>query len=435
MRQCFEYDATVPSMRKRAKKRKALATKEERRHKRSAPDTAPARSAAAPLPAAAAALPMSGSFMPTVDGLGELSDWLAGLCDPSSSVAQVNRSSSAPHGNLFLTQGKYQNEQQCGEASSGARDDTSPCALAPGEKPSYMEHPVAKSAGDDSWLQSLFASSHPPVLSNGLTSPLTTLPLSSGGGGGHSVVAPTVCNLFDNPVANDLFAAFGTSTPLSSAAVPLSTPRTASFLSSFATADDAVIPRTSRQPSPATSSNSEHGADDMGSQSPLSSDHFAMLIGASGGRDAISKLFDTPSSSSALMDPLSMLLSPPNTAPIAGSAVGAPAVNAISSIGLLDQYYWPGSQNTTATATAKPAVSMSVVPASGSESGLDTSSSAAVEHNVPFNLDHLFRPTPNTTQSSLTADSLISPAIGTDIIQNIFGPPAADAAAKSTPIM
>ncbi|KAJ2508626.1 hypothetical protein IWW47_000512 [Coemansia sp. RSA 2052] len=201
-----------------------------------------------------------------------------------------------------------------------------------------------------------------------------------------------------------------------------------SFLSAFG--GDAVIPRTSRHPSPATSNNSESGPDDMDVRSPLSPDHLAMLIGGHGTHSDISKIFLSPQQSSAsVLDPLSMLLSPPNSAIVSSSAptvspaaaTSAPTASSIDTIGLLDNYYWPNSQSAApassiaaATAALSASLPSSVVPANdiGSKHKLLSSMTAtSLDHGVPFDLDHLFgSPPPTITAHPIHSSSLSLPA-------------------------
>ncbi|KAJ2039817.1 hypothetical protein H4S04_004361 [Coemansia sp. S16] len=363
MGRCFEHDATVPSMRKRAKKRKALAIKEERRHKRVTPG--PIGSVARPTLDV-----QQPSTQPSLDLLSDDLDWLADLCQQPSAASSTaaNTSSGTPlrtagHNELFLSQGNYQNET-LSEASPDARVAT-PCTLAL-DNNSYTD-----------WLQSL-------VSNHGLTS-----------------LPPSVeCPLLDNNVA-DLFAAFGSGPNTESSIRAADT----SFLSAF-TSGDAVIPRTSRHPSPATSNNSESGPDDL-----------AMLIGGNGD---ISKIFSSQPQSSAL-DPLSLLLSsPPHSAPVAGNA------SAVGSIGLLDHYYWSNSQSVAAQSTNALSASLpsSVVPANiGAKHKLPNSTAVPLDHDVPFDLDHLFSSPPAT--AALTSPSDLSATVQSvtadNLIENILG--------------
>ncbi|KAJ2017582.1 hypothetical protein GGI14_002896 [Coemansia sp. S680] len=304
MGRCFEHDATVPSMRKRAKKRKALAIKEERRHKRVTPG--PIGSVARPTLDV-----QQPSTQPSLDLLSDDLDWLADLCQQPSAASSTaaNTSSGTPlrtagHNELFLSQA-------------------------------------------------------------------------------------------------DLFAAFGSGPNTESSIRAADT----SFLSAF-TSGDAVIPRTSRHPSPATSNNSESGPDDL-----------AMLIGGNGD---ISKIFSSQPQSSAL-DPLSLLLSsPPHSAPVAGNA------SAVGSIGLLDHYYWSNSQSVAAQSTNALSASLpsSVVPANiGAKHKLPNSTAVPLDHDVPFDLDHLFSSPPAT--AALTSPSDLSATVQSvtadNLIENILG--------------
>ncbi|KAJ2031517.1 hypothetical protein IWW57_000676 [Coemansia sp. S610] len=368
MDRCFEHDATVPSMRKRAKKRKALASKEEKRHKRVT--LGPLGSASRP---SLEVLPPS-SAQPALGLLSEDLDWLTDLCQQPSAASSTsaNTSSGTPlrttgHSELFMSQGNYQKEiQSCSENSPDARAATTPCALALGDN-SYI-----------GWLQSL-------VPNHGLTLP-----------------PPSVeCPLVDNNVA-DLLAAFGSAPNTESS---LRAPDT-SFMSAF-TSGDAVIPRTSRHPSPTTSNNSESGHDDL-----------AMLIGGNGD---IAKMFSTQPQSSAL-DPLSLLLSsPPNSAPVAGSTS---TVGSIGAIGLLDHYYWSNSQSSAALPIS--ALS-SVVPASsiGAKQKLPNTTAAPLDHDIPFDFGQLFSsPPPSATLPPTTDLGAAVQSINADtLIENILGSP------------
>ncbi|KAJ2897967.1 hypothetical protein IWW38_001554, partial [Coemansia aciculifera] len=109
MGRCFEHDATVPSMRQRAKKRKALVVKDERRNRRATLGL-DGRSSVLPSPGSAPRVSGGSKLQSTLSlqqqkqqqllpqqpqqqlslGLlpGDLSDWLADLCQqPSSAVA------------------------------------------------------------------------------------------------------------------------------------------------------------------------------------------------------------------------------------------------------------------------------------------------------------------------------------------------------------
>ncbi|KAJ1824403.1 hypothetical protein LPJ60_000802 [Coemansia sp. RSA 2675] len=306
MDRCFEHDATVPSMRKRAKKRKALASKEEKRHKRVT--LGPLGSASRP---SLEVLPPS-SAQPALGLLSEDLDWLTDLCQQPSAASSTSANTS-----------------------SGT--------------------------------------------------PLRTT--------GHS-------ELFMSQA--DLLAAFGSAPNTESS---LRAPDT-SFMSAF-TSGDAVIPRTSRHPSPATSNNSESGHDDL-----------AMLIGGNGD---IAKMFSTQPQSSAL-DPLSLLLSsPPNSAPVAGSTS---TVGSIGAIGLLDHYYWSNSQSSAALPIS--ALS-SVVPASsiGAKQKLSNTTAAPLDHDIPFDFGQLFSsPPPSATLPPTTDLGAAVQSINADtLIENILGSP------------
>ncbi|KAJ2534531.1 hypothetical protein EV175_007020, partial [Coemansia sp. RSA 1933] len=150
MAQCFEHDATVPSMRKRAKRRKALATKEEqRRAKRRqstldrTPLTPSSRTLSMPTIGADAtatsqlglsvtmpstlgsiatdplasslpflATPVTANSVADNNSISQLDDWLADLCNSASatglstSTADYSAvlSSAANSSNMLLSQ-------------------------------------------------------------------------------------------------------------------------------------------------------------------------------------------------------------------------------------------------------------------------------------------------------------------------------------------
>ncbi|KAJ2249692.1 hypothetical protein GGI13_004206 [Coemansia sp. RSA 455] len=143
-----------------------------------------------------------------------------------------------------------------------------------------------------------------------------------------------------------------------------------------------------------------------------------MLIGGNGD---ISKIFLSQPQSSAL-DPLSLLLSsPPHSAPVAGNA------SAVGPIGLLDHYYWSNSQSVAAQSTNALSASLpsSVVPANiGAKHKLPNSTAVPLDHDVPFDLDHLFSSPPAT--ATLTSPSDLSATVQSvtadNLIENILGP-------------
>ncbi|KAJ2453806.1 hypothetical protein EV183_002003 [Coemansia sp. RSA 2336] len=254
----FEHDTAVPSIRKRAKKRKAH-SKEERLKKRRHLQKLPEAQA---------------------DTLGNI-EWLTKLCDGPQ-----------------LSQGNY-NETQLGVSGSQLLGSTA----------------NSQSNETASWLESLFQ-----------TSPTDT----------------KVLTMDNSKNVADLFAA------LESNSLP----------------DDAVIPQTSRQPSPTTNSDS---ADDDAISSDL-----AMLIGTK-----------SSMSDPNYLDSLSMLLSPPASADAAKS----------TQLSMLDPNLW---------SSAAP--------------------SLAKESTQSFDLSGLFTSEPAATRSnSAFAPDAISPLDTNSIVENLFG--------------
>ncbi|KAJ1991139.1 hypothetical protein GGI25_003583 [Coemansia spiralis] len=520
MSQCFEHDATVPSMRRRAKKRKALASKEEQRRvkrlsmvKKDSPGFASMSDAAAiknnnsstmqisdsqlssVLPSAIHTMPSVDSsfatdigvtalpFLTTEDSgdnsVSQLDDWLAKLCNNTSSAAIASSTAafadssgvvgtSSRHttsSNMLLTQGKYEQIAQnisaadCKnntEASSGTGVADTLSYPGPCNKPSYND-PLSPY-----WLESLLlpsskmneafssvgaanAADRPLVSFEAPATfsfpPLLSQQFSIDGVFGLSTSSPSAApvsrgSLFDSykdNVVADIFSVLGSSSSSASALTSTTdallhpvlspsssetvTPTTATVGSvsvpaagttakspSTAFSDDAVIPRTSRHSSPATS-NSESGADDIDANTPFSPDDLAMLIGGGANTKNVPKLLLQPTSSqqstsaasATVLDPLSALLSPPESASFGMQSVLSKQdeASASGSLGLLDQYYWSSSAPITAsTATGTnikggSSVLSPVVPASRSASCSDV---------VPFDISHLF-----STQSADTS--------------------------------
>ncbi|KAJ1901133.1 hypothetical protein LPJ81_003807 [Coemansia sp. IMI 209127] len=494
MAQCFEQDAAVPSMRKRAKKRKALASKEEQRRARRrqsvldrTPNAAFSRTQSIPPISAGAASQMhlSVGMPPTLsafsadplasslpflttpitangvsenDSISQLDDWLADLCNsanangPSSAVGlqpavsatdySTVLSSATTSSNMLLSQGKYLQDTQgspatCFESNSeipsGARAATS-SAHGPCDN-SYNE-PLSPD-----WLESLLSSSSSPPPCLPLSAPihaagtngglLTTAPkllfaqqqagqipgssnnpcsgaegasfiqqfsidgalghdctflpsaapnnISCGGGGSLNVVA-------------DIFSVFGTSPsalPPTSAPVAIGSSANARSSPSATLVEDAVIPRTSRHPSPATS-NSESGADDIDAHAPISPDELALLIG-SGSNGASNGVKRSHVASADMLDPLSALLSPPSSAHL-GLSNGIGKHNADDGSngvldGVLGHCYWPSSLS---SALAAPAPTATVGTPSALSSIVPASRSASCSDAVPFDINDLF---------------------------------------------
>ncbi|KAJ2862881.1 hypothetical protein GGI22_002084 [Coemansia erecta] len=494
MAHCFEQDATVPSMRKRAKKRKALASKEEQRRakrRQSILDRTPNTSfsriqSITPISAGAASqMPSSAGMPPILSGISadplasslpflttpvtangvsenhsisQLDDWLADLCSsanasgPSSAVGLQSAvsatdystvlSSATTSSNMLLSQGKYLQDTQSSPAAcfesnaetpSGARAATS-SAHGPCDN-SYNE-PLSSD-----WLESLLSSSSSPPPCLPLSAPihaagtngglLTTAPESlfaqqqSGQSSGSSNnpcsgaerasfiqqfsidgALGRGCTFLPSAASNniscagggslnvvaDIFSVFGTSPstlPPTSAPIAIGSLANARFSPSATLVEDAVIPRTSRHPSPATS-NSESGADDIDSHAPISPDELALLIG-NGSNGASNGVKRPQVESAGMLDPLSALLSPPSSAHLGLSdGVGKHNADRGSSVlgGVLDHCYWPPSLSSalaapapTAATVGTPSALSSIVPATRSASCSDA---------VPFDINDLF---------------------------------------------
>ncbi|KAJ2800260.1 hypothetical protein H4R21_003246 [Coemansia helicoidea] len=417
MGNCFEQDATVPSIRKLAKKRKSVALREERRTKR---QQSVAQQSSRSSPAAAALAALKAPAVPLVPvaaagGVGNLSDWLADLCD--SAAADAASAPSASCSTALL--GDYLRLPANPEA-------TGPLLMSQGNYPPQREGEAGSDAVPSAeWLDSLLAGAGdlsartPPA---GFPAGLTPTPLDAANAGGSA--APTARDMTDDNVA-DLLAA------LTSASAPSGTVALAPF------ADDAVIPRVSRHPSP-SSSNTDSAADTdsaaPGAHPPLSPDDLERLIGRSVGDAATAHGSVAPvcvkahSADASYLDSLTMLLSPPHSASPAISADGPPAKPV--ALSLLDPRFW--SSHSSAAASLS-------LPATASPIGAARSADAAgAAHHASFDLNDLFRePKAAATaaaSSALSPSSLAasadcaasqalaaSPIDTTSIIENIFG--------------
>ncbi|KAJ1718821.1 hypothetical protein LPJ61_006456 [Coemansia biformis] len=432
MDRCFEHDATVPSIRKLAKKRKALATREERRSKRRQstapqPGTVPLQSLCASPAAEARQAPTAFTALSTAGGgggIGQLSDWLAGLCDGAATPGTLSSGSPAAlfggclrlpestgaTGSLLLSQGKYQQQRE-GEAGGGA--------LLPAD---WLESLLAGGAAPTDSAQ---AASHP----HGLT------PSSSGAACTGGPAASAAGNVMDANVA-DLLAAL-TSTSASSGTT-----------AARSLAEDAVIPRTSCHPSPTASSTESGGDADSvaaGPHAPLSPDDLELLIsgggasdGAAARRPAQPVCVKTHSTDASYLDSLTMLLSPPHSASPAAADVpaGKPAP-----LDLLDPRFW-SSHSAATHSLSLPAVSSPVNTAMPAAPG----GAGAGHHHGSFDFSDLFSsavtpassatPAQQPQQPSLAvaaassaptapqkefAASIMSPLDTNSIIENIFG--------------
>ncbi|KAJ2718748.1 hypothetical protein GGI07_005613 [Coemansia sp. Benny D115] len=267
----FEHDATVPSMRKRAKKRKLQSAKEDRIKAKKA------KSAEVP------------------DSMAHITSWLSDLSDASKSRATPSNSSLRPAEQLTdLSTGNLINVSAKETLADGSAGFTNSSLAA------------QVSFDKDDWLQSLLAPQADSSSSNGLTD--CNIPSAS---------APLADSLFINNVA-DIFAALGSPQP-ATYAVP----------SQADSSGDAGVPRNSRQASPATS-NSESGADDTENRIPLSPDDLAMIISDTKQQQGVVSAVDT---SAGFFDPISMLLSPPasaNTTGVPDSATNNSALDLLN---------------------------------------------------------------------------------------------------------
>ncbi|KAJ1720615.1 hypothetical protein LPJ53_004779 [Coemansia erecta] len=208
---------------------------------------------------------------------------------------------------------------------------------------------------------------------------------------------------------------------------------------------DAGVPRNSRMNSPATS-NSESGADEIDS-GILSSDELAMIIGS--GNNAISKPQPAPAATAALssghqhpssiattslattgslFDPISMLLSPPNSASTAISASQPPhsvtAATTSESLDLFSQYYWPSvpqqQQQQQQQQSGLSDASLSNSTSSSAITFSDSTKTLAPADDVPFDLNKYLDSV--TAAGNAQSGAYIDAALGSgDIIDDIFG--------------
>ncbi|KAJ2681783.1 hypothetical protein GGH99_005037 [Coemansia sp. RSA 1285] len=427
MAQCFEQDAAVPSMRKRAKKRKALASKDEhRRAKRRQSVVSKTSSTLSSRTLSMSAI--SADAVPRFYSHSVLPPALTAI-DSTRSVAVDPLASTLPFLATPIT------------ANSTSENDSI------NQLPDWLAGLCNSANGDGS------------LVTNALSSSTIGLQQTAD----YSAVVDSTTSgdaLFSQ--VEDIFSIFGTSS--ASPLPPVSAPAaslTKAHSPSATLVDDAVIPRTSRHPSPATS-NSESGADDIDAHTPMSPDDLALLIGGShSGSDASGISGKLPVSSSAtetaanvnassagILDPFSALISPSSSAQL-NMSDGSGKHNAngsTSSFGMFDRYYWPPSitsapadstRTTTDTSLSKDAyssgLSSSIVPPSSS------SRSASCSDAAPFDFSDLFG-TANTASSDTGDDGTVSakaestnsnmpPVTGTSasavdtasIIDNIFG--------------
>ncbi|KAJ2716540.1 hypothetical protein H4R19_000591 [Coemansia spiralis] len=372
---CFEQDAAVPSIRKLAKKRKALASREERRtRRRQSTAQQPLRTGPAAAQHASAAPAVAAA-----SGTNPLSDWLAGLCSTAApaegSVGLLGDYLRLPEnpdaaGSLLMSQGNYPYAQP-------------------------------RDAGAD-WLDSLLAGTSGVAASTQVVSSTAGLtPTSLGAANAGGSAAPTAGNVTAANVA-DLLAA------LTSAGAPSGTAAAAAAARSFT--EDAVIPHATRHPSPSTS-NTESGADTDTAHRPLSPADLERLIGSS--KPVPPVCVKAHSTDASYLDSLTMLLSPPHSASPA-TATDAPPTKQVA-LDLLDPQFWASHSG--------PAHSLSL-PATSSPIGAAKPADAAASHTASFDLSDLFSvPKTNATTAppSASAASVASPIDAISIIENIFG--------------
>ncbi|KAJ1894244.1 hypothetical protein LPJ66_005304 [Kickxella alabastrina] len=352
MAQYFDYDATVPSMRKLAKKRKAHGAKDDQQRLKAKKPKAPETLSPPPV-------------VPVKDSLIELPSWLSDLCEGNNDRATLSNSSlraSVDTSMDIFDSGKY---------IEGANTTGGVVGAAVGENSEKFHGSSSGDRGNldidasDAWIQSLLTTPLPP--------PPSTTPHRSDDGKSGSLFADNVA---------DIFAAFGqqqqqqqhASAPLSIADSVLST-LTASVSRTNA---DAGVPRHSRQNSP----NSESGTEEIDSRMRISEDDFAMIIDEVMKPKAPAGMLDTLVATSAAFDPISMLLSPPNSAAVAGSG----------SLDVLGHYYWPSVSSTGA---------LTQTPFGTEPDGLSKSAS-----QLPFDFD-LF----NVVPATMSAPTAVATAI------------------------
>ncbi|KAJ2809158.1 hypothetical protein H4R20_000337 [Coemansia guatemalensis] len=290
MESCFEHDATVPSIRKRAKRRKAQATREERRIKRRQSEAqqhgqmgaTSTGSIQTPDPLS----PNTVDLQPTSNAA--LTDWLTGLCGNSSADT-----------GLLPIQGKY-------KQSGATSNEVLPA----------------------NWLETLLAgpsdTSKDVKQSNDYHNGLTAFSELSATG---DSITQTSNGPVDPNVA-DFFAAFNSVSSATTAPVQ----------------DDAVIPHNTRHPSPATSE-----SDEVDSRT-LSPGELDLLIS---GKPSLSQnpppMVSAVGSGSSYLDSLTMLLSPPESASTGASLASAKQQGTDSTLDLLGSQPWSAQSDTTVT--------------------------------------------------------------------------------------
>ncbi|KAJ1807016.1 hypothetical protein LPJ56_006300, partial [Coemansia sp. RSA 2599] len=352
------------------------------------------------------------------ENAAQISSWLSDLCDSNirsrATLLDSSQRSSLVDNLDFPVAGNYQNNM--GSESLGE------ATLSNCNNPNIDL--------DDSWINTLLGSSSKSDASvpkhNGLNS---ADPLSDGAVAASDTVDDVSC-LLNHNVA-DIFAVLGHGV----------TPAVPSRDGSIGSSGDAGVPRNSRQNSPAAS-NSESGADDIDNPI-LSADDLAMIIGGTSKPHATMQqqqqqasattAATAPLDTSALLDPISMLLSPPNSA--AAGSVAHPG----SALDLFSQYYWPPQQQQqqhsdklsmlTSSSLATPSVSATVSAANASSNTGVISGSSSVGTKPPasdhlsFDLHKLFNvPVAATGNSQASASEMVaSLGSSTDLIENIFG--------------
>ncbi|KAJ1645901.1 hypothetical protein J3B02_000869 [Coemansia erecta] len=403
MGQYFEYDAAVPSIRKRAKKRKA--NKDETRKLKKA-KTASKLSVEATDSSIVGVSAAKAKVLPSVaENAAQISSWLSDLCDSNiknrATPFDSSQRSSIVDNLDFPVAGNYQNNM--GSESLGDLGSLSNC-----NKPNIDI--------DDSWIKSLLGSSSSSsdvsiLKHNGLNSADS---LSDHAVAMSDAVDDSSC-LLNNNVA-DIFAVLGHGiTP----AVPS---RDGSIGSG-----DAGVPRNSRQNSPAAS-NSESGNDDV--ENPiLSADDLAMIIGGASkphnttsqqasATTATAANNTAPLDTSALFDPISMLLSPPNSA----------TAQSDGTLDLFSQYYWPPQrQQQQQQQQQQQPDKLSLLASTSSSATLSVSAVAATKslvdsNHLPFDLNKLFNvPAADSGNSNSASDMVASLGSSSTDIENIFG--------------
>ncbi|KAJ2704980.1 hypothetical protein FB645_002844 [Coemansia sp. IMI 203386] len=414
MGQYFEYDAAVPSIRKRAKKRKAH--KDEGRKLKKPKTVTPALAEAAVSHVVRSSVAVN-KVPSGAENAAQISSWLSDLCDSNiKSRATLLDSSQRPSlvDNLeFPVSGNY---QTTGGEILGDNKSLGDC-----KKPDIDL--------DSAWINSLLGTSSSDISilkSNGLNSTDLLSDTAVASAASDTVNHHTSCLLNDNVA--DIFAVLGHGiTP----AVPS---RDGSIGNN---SGDAGVPRNSRQNSPAVS-NSESGADDI-DHPLLSADDLAMIIGGTSKPHAsaqISTAATAPLDTSGLFDPISMLLSPPNSAAVAATdgSVSQPD----SALDLFSQYYWPSQQQQqqqtdklsmlTSSSLASSSSSVAVATTSTSDGvlgGSCVSTKPLDSDHLSFDLNKLFNvpvvATSAVGNNQSASDMVASLGSSADIIENIFG--------------